>query len=324
MAFGCASALWLVILQAGMAAAAQQRFITIGTGSPSGVYFAVGEAICAAVNKDAAARASRGAQLVTSCRVAPSGGSVFNIRQITNGAFTFAIAQGDVQYLAQSGNAVKPLRNVPDLRTVVSMHEEAVLVVMSKALAARSFADLARLRVSLGNEGSGTRMTMRWLADAHGLADEVFSKVDTLAIEQDANALCSDKIDAFGLVSALPVAALSDAVALCDARLLPLDSPVERAIVERSSHLRPITVTTGAEGSEVIPTFSIRAGLVTRERVPDDVVQDVARAIMDNIDLIRAAHPALAGLNPREMGEVGLGAPVHRGAAAYYRERGWQ
>ena len=57
------------------AAVAQQKFITIGTGGVTGVYYAVGGAICRLMNKD---RAKHGIR----CSVESTGGSVFNINTI--------------------------------------------------------------------------------------------------------------------------------------------------------------------------------------------------------------------------------------------------
>ena len=55
------------------AAAAGQRFVTIGTGGITGVYYAVGGAICRLVNKD---RAKTGLR----CSVESTGGSVYNVK----------------------------------------------------------------------------------------------------------------------------------------------------------------------------------------------------------------------------------------------------
>ncbi len=41
-------------LAAGAASAADERFITIGTGGQTGVYFVVGQSICRLVNRDTA------------------------------------------------------------------------------------------------------------------------------------------------------------------------------------------------------------------------------------------------------------------------------
>ena len=65
-----------------------------------------------------------------------------------------------------------------------------------------------------------------------------------------------------------------------------------------------------------------RAELVTSADIADDLVYDVARILFENLDVLRRAHPGLSGLDPTAMSE-GLSAPLHPGAARYYREQGW-
>jgi uncharacterized protein len=39
--------------------------------------------------------------------------------------------------------------------------------------------------------------------------------------------------------------------------------------------------------------------------------------------MLRGLDPALADLDPRQMATAALSAPLHPGAARYFRERGW-
>ncbi len=77
-------------------AAAQQKFVTIGTGGVTGVYYAAGGALCRLVNKD---RAKHGIR----CSVESTGGSVFNVNTIKAGELDLGFTQSDVQYNATKG-----------------------------------------------------------------------------------------------------------------------------------------------------------------------------------------------------------------------------
>ena len=64
------------------------------------------------------------------------------------------------------------------------------------------------------------------------------------------------------------------------------------------------------------------ATFVSHENVGEDVVYEVVRAVMENIDDFRSLHPAFANLDPARMIVDGLSAPLHPGAAKYYKEKG--
>ena len=57
---------------------AQQRFVSIGTGGVTGVYYPTGGAICRLVNKD---RKKHGIR----CSAESTGGSVYNISTVREG-----------------------------------------------------------------------------------------------------------------------------------------------------------------------------------------------------------------------------------------------
>jgi uncharacterized protein len=45
--------------------------------------------------------------------------------------------------------------------------------------------------------------------------------------------------------------------------------------------------------------------------------------VFDNFEEFKKLHPALANLSPQSMVKDGLSAPLHEGAARYYKEKGW-
>src|SRR5438876_1994701 len=104
-------------LAAATPASAQQKFVTIGTGGVTGVYYAVGGAVCRLMNKD---RAKTGLR----CSVESTGGSVFNVNAIKSGELEFGMAQSDIQYNAAKGKAQFKGAAASDLRAVFSVHPE--------------------------------------------------------------------------------------------------------------------------------------------------------------------------------------------------------
>ena len=180
-----------VIAVGGVPAHAQQKFITIGTGGVTGVYYAAGGAICRLVNKD---RKTHGLR----CSVESTGVSVFNVNAIKGGEIDFGMSQSDVQFHATKGTgAFKDGGAFKDLRAVFAVHPEPFTVLARTEANIKSFQDLKGKRVNVGNPGSGTRAAMEELLGALGWTLGDFSLAAELKADEHGSALCHNKIDAF-------------------------------------------------------------------------------------------------------------------------------
>ncbi|NHX27348.1 C4-dicarboxylate ABC transporter substrate-binding protein, partial [Escherichia coli] len=70
-------------------------------------------------------------------------------------------------------------------------------------------------------------------------------------------------------------------------------------------------------------TFGVGATFVTSDQVSEEAVYAVVSSVFDNFEDFKKLHPAFAHLDPKEMATAGLSAPLHPGAAKYYKEKGW-
>jgi TRAP transporter TAXI family solute receptor len=71
-----------------------------------------------------------------------------------------------------------------------------------------------------------------------------------------------------------------------------------------------------------VKTFGVGATFVSSTAVSEDVVYNVVKAVFENFDDFKKLHPAFANLKKEEMVSDGLSAPLHDGAAKYYKEAG--
>ncbi|MCW8860328.1 MAG: TAXI family TRAP transporter solute-binding subunit, partial [Deltaproteobacteria bacterium] len=69
-------------------------------------------------------------------------------------------------------------------------------------------------------------------------------------------------------------------------------------------------------------TFGVGATFVSSATVPEDVIYNVVKAVFENFEDFKKLHPAFAILKKEEMIKDGLSAPLHDGAAKYYKEAG--
>jgi TRAP transporter TAXI family solute receptor len=303
----------------GTPAQAQTRFVTIGTGGVTGVYYAAGGAICRLMNKD---RAKHGIR----CSVESTGGSVYNINTIKAGELDFGVAQSDVQYNAVKGLVqFKDAGAVGDLRAVFSIHPEPMTVLARKEAGVSKFEDLKGKRFNVGNPGSGQRATMDMLLPAMGMKMGDFALASELKADEHGAALCDNKIDAFAYVVGHPSANIQDPTTTCGARLVNVTGPAIDKLVADYPYFAPATIPGGmyANNPEPTKTFGVVASFVSSAKVPADTVYLLVKSVFENFEDFKKLHPAFGHLQPQDMIKNGLSAPLHEGAAKYYKEKGW-
>jgi TRAP transporter TAXI family solute receptor len=308
----------LAVATAGTTPASAEQFITIGTGGVTGVYYAVGGAICRLMNAD---RTKTGIR----CSTESTGGSVFNVNAIHTGDLDFGMSQSDVQYEAYNGVGNFKDKKVDELRAVFSVHPEPFTVLARPDKGITKFEDFKGKRFNVGNPGSGTRPSVEELLKQMGWSDASFSLAAELKADEQGSALCDNKIDGFFYAVGHPSAAIQDPTTQCNAKLIPLTGPAVDALVKEHPYYSYATIPGGMYNANPDPTktFGVRATLVTSAKTPDDVVYDLVKAVFDNLDQFKKLHPAFANLDPKEMITDGLTAPIHPGALKYYKERGW-
>ena len=300
-------------------AMAQQKFITIGTGGVTGVYYAVGGAVCRLMNKD---RKTHGIR----CSVESTGGSTFNINAIKAGDLDFGLAQSDVQYNATKG--LGPFKDGgphADLRAVFSVHPEPFTVLARKEAGVTKFEDFKGKRFNVGNPGSGTRDSMEELLAAMGWKLSDFSLASELKADEHGPALCDNKIDGFFYGVGHPSANIQDPTTACGAKLIPLTGAAVDKLVKEKPYYASATIPGGMYANNPNPTqtYGVLATVVTTAKTPDDTVYALVKAVFENFDEFKKLHPAFANLDPAKMVKDGLSAPLHPGALKYYKEKGW-
>jgi TRAP-type uncharacterized transport system substrate-binding protein len=301
-------------------AMAQQKFVTIGTGGVTGVYYAAGGAICRLMNKD---RAKHGIR----CSVESTGGSVFNINTIKAGELDFGVTQSDWQYHAK-GRAPRCSRRTARTRICARCFRctpSPSPCWRARKSTPRSFEALKGKRFNVGNPGSGTRASMEELLSAWAGTWASFSLASEL------------KADEHG----------AGAVRQQDRRLLLRRGPSQRQHPGPDHHLRRQAGAADRPGGgqagrqrallrqgqhsrrpvrrppNPTPTYGVLATFVTSAKVPDATVYELVKAVFDNFEEFKKLHPAFGALDPKEMVKNGNSAPMHPGAVKFYKEKGW-
>ncbi|EAR60295.1 TAXI family TRAP transporter solute-binding subunit [Neptuniibacter caesariensis] len=295
-----------------------QEFITIGTGGVTGVYYPTGGAICRLVNKG---RKDHGIR----CSVESTGGSVYNINTIRAGELDMGVAQSDWQFHAYNGTSkFKDAGAFKDLRAVFSVHPEPFTVVARADAGIKNFMDLKGKRVNIGNPGSGQRGTMEVLMKELDWTNDTFKLASELKAAEQSKALCDNKIDAMVYTVGHPSGSIKEATTSCDSVLVEVSGKAVDKLVGDNDFYRTATIPGGMYNGTAADTktFGVGATFVTSAKVDEKLVYNVVKAVFENFDTFKKLHPAFANLKKEEMIKDGLSAPLHPGAAKYYKEAG--
>jgi len=301
--------------------AAEQTFVSIGTGGVTGVYYPTGGAICRLVNKN---RKEHGIR----CSVESTGGSVYNINTIRGGELDMGVAQSDWQYHAYNGTGKEAFIKAgpfKELRAVFSVHAEPISIVARTDSGIKSVEDLVGKRVNIGNPGSGTEATWKVMWAALGHSNDDLKLASQMKSAETPGALCDNKIDAFFWLVGNPAALNKEATTTCDAVFVDVSGAAVDKLVSDNSFYRYAKIPGGMYrgNPDDIATFGVGATFVTSTAVPENVIYEVVKAVFENFEDFKKLHPAFGGLVESEMITDALSAPLHDGAAKYYKERGW-
>ena len=300
------------------AAHSKQQFVSIGTGGVTGVYYPTGGAICRLVNKG---RKKHGIR----CSAESTGGSIFNINTIRAGELQFGVAQSDWNYHAYNGSSkFKDKGAFKKLRSVFSVHAEPVTIIARKDANIKTILDLKGKRINIGNPGSGTRGTWEVIEKVLGWKRTDLALAAGMKSAETAAALCDGKIDAYFWLVGHPSALTQESIASCATNLVDGTSPAIDKFVASTPYFRPAKIPGGMYNNKAdIKTWGVGATFVSSADVPERVVYEVVKAVFENLGQFKKLHPAFRHLDPKEMIKDGLSAPLHAGAAKYYKEKGW-
>jgi TRAP transporter TAXI family solute receptor len=300
-------------------AAAQEKFVTIGTGGQTGVYYVVGGSICRLVNrgtKDHGIKCTH-----------TTGGSVSNLNGLRAGDLDMGVAQSDWQSHAYNGTAPDkfPQGAYKDLRAVFSVHAEPFTVVARTDSGIKTFDDLKGKRVNIGNPGSGQRGTMEVVMEKMGWSMDDFALASELKSAEQSQALCDNKIDAMVFTVGHPNGSIKEATTSCDAIVVPVDGPVIQALAADNDYYAMATIPggmyNGTDGD--VTTFGVGATFVSSTATDEETIYQMVKAVFENFERFKKLHPAFANLEPSNMIVNNLSAPLHDGAVRYYKEQGW-
>ncbi|TWJ22818.1 TAXI family TRAP transporter solute-binding subunit [Micromonospora endolithica] len=274
--------------------------IRIATGSPTAVYHAFGRSLAAILNRELPN---------VEASVVVTAASAENVRLVGSGAAELGFTQADVLPPAGATD--------PAVVAVARVYDDLLHLVTTAGGPVRTVADLAGRRVSVGAPGSGTEITATRLLDAARL-DEKRAHREHLGLDDSVAALREGRVDAFFFSGGLPVRAVEELARDLPVRIVDLGDWTEPLRERNPEVYVSRDIPRSVYGVDPVTTVANPNFLVVRADLPETLIREVTRLLMERRAELGAAHPAAGRMSPRSaIATAPL--PLHPGAAAWYR-----
>ncbi len=287
--------------------------MTMGTGSPTGTYYAYGGVIGQYVKNETG----------ITVNAVSTGGSKDNIQAIDAGDYQLGTVQSDVMDYAWNGTrSFEADGKIDTFRTIAGLYAEAVqLITVNPEI--KTVADLKGKKISIGAPGSGVYFNAMDVLSAAGLT-EADIKPQYQNFDESADALKDGKIDAAFIVAGAPTPAITElSMTNSNTRIVPIDGDFAQKLMEENSFysVYKIPANTYSNQAEEVATVTVKATLIVSADASEEDVYKLTAAIFDNTDAIAKEHAKGAELS-LENATVGATVPFHAGAAKYFKEKG--
>ncbi|WP_262851137.1 TAXI family TRAP transporter solute-binding subunit [Mumia quercus] len=285
--------------------------LSVATGNPGGVFVRYGRALAAVLEREL-----DGARV----RTRTTNASLENLRLVADGACDLGFSLGDAAAQAVVPPTSAATARAYELVALARMYDSFVHLVVREDSPHREVADLARARIGVGADGSGTQVIATRILEVHDVRAPAATFVDT-ALETSAEALRAGRLDAFFFVSGLPnqaIAALARDVPL---RLLELGGTVEPMVAAHGPQYVRAPIPPSAYGlRDAVSTLSVKNYLIASPAMPEPLAYAVTRVAFERQDEIERLEP---GVGQPTLGAAIFTSPLalHPGALRYYRER---
>jgi len=306
------TALAATALLAGAPAVAQQQ-LSVATGSTGGVYYPMGGGLAEVINNHVEGY---------SATAEVTGASVENMGLVAKGDADLALGLADTVYQAQTGTGRFEGQQLEMLRGVASMYANMVQIVTLEGSGITSLADLKGKRVSVGAPGSGTEVNANAILAANGISYDDIEE-QRLNFNETADALANGDIDAGFWSVGAPTSSILNLATTQSIVMIEL-SDAEIAASQAAEPLFARTALAGGtyEGVDAdVTVLGVPNVLVASSEMPDDLAYAITKAMFENIDDLKAVHPA-ANQTTVDFTLSATPIPLHPGAIRYYEEIG--
>jgi TRAP transporter TAXI family solute receptor len=253
-----------------------------------------------------------------------TGGSTENTKRLLKGELDMGISYGAHVYLARKQEG--PFKGFPKgdmLMGVTKAYAGPTYFITRPTTGIKKVADLKGKTVALGPPGSGTVFNCSNMLRAVGMLDKIKPRMMTFA--DAGRAMANNQIDAFCQSSA-PAAAVKELAETKGAYILPFsDDEFGKIMKDYPFYTRVVMPKGTYKGVPDIDLPTLTVYWVAHERVPKQAVYDILKLVFEPKfrQELGDGYKTWKQMSPGVQSYLELGAQMHPGAEAYYKEKGW-
>lgn len=308
-----------ILLSMTLAWGQSTTFITIGSGSTSGLYYPTAVGIAKILSEaDVGLRAN----------ARSTGASVYNANAIGEGSLQMGMMQNNIAYYAYNGTGVEAFKNnsIENLRGVIGLYPEAIHILARKDANIETVADLAGKRVYVGDVGSGTEQDAMNILNAFGVS---FDDLQATVRGSSGNAvglLRDDKIAAMFYTVGLGSSAIVEAAQTAPVTVVSIPQEQLDQLQQEYAFYTPFTIPGGTYPGvdEEVQTVTLKAMLgASSELSEDDVYTFMNTIFNEKLDAFfnDIQNPNLKQFFTVDSGLEGMSIPLHPGAVKFFEEQ---
>ncbi|WP_027960796.1 TAXI family TRAP transporter solute-binding subunit [Halomonas halodenitrificans] len=303
----------------GVASAQSTVFLTIGSGSTSGLYYPTAVGMAKILSEsDVGLRAN----------ARSTGASVFNANAIGEGSLQMGLMQNNIAYYAYHGTGVEAFEGnkIDNLRGLVGLYPEAIHILAREDANIDSVDDLAGKRVYVGDVGSGTEQDAMNIMGAFDVAFDDLKATVRGSSGDAVGLLRDDKIAAMFYTVGLGSSAIVEAAQTASITVISIDQDPLDQLQEEFDFYTPFTIPGGTYpgADEDVQTVTLKAMLGASADLSEETVYTFMNTVFnEKLDTFYSdiQNPNLEKFFTVEAGLDGMSIPLHPGAVKFFEEQ---
>ncbi|MBL8892665.1 MAG: TAXI family TRAP transporter solute-binding subunit [Planctomycetaceae bacterium] len=289
-------------------------FVSVGTAPAGAAFNPVGSAICEVINEN------RG-ELNWTANAEATGGSMENIRLLSQQKLQFAMSNASITYFAVRGTEGWEQKH--EVRSVMTLFPNIAMFVTLGNSEVQSIADLKGKKVYIGPEGAGFEYFVKPILEAHGV------KLSDLEVRygtqlEAAEMLSDGTVAAAMLGGGLPNPAITQLAQGNAIRFLPYDEAAKQNLLEQYPFYSAVNVAAGTYKGIDSDFGGMSVGwahLIADQSLDEETVYQFTKLLWENREKVATRNRAAAAIKP-ETAAQSNGVPYHPGAEKFFREIG--